>query len=262
MLPRYSRRSSPVFGTVVDGGLRVAAPLADRRRELLAVDRLVRIQDGQALDEILQLAHVAGPRVGRETIEGRLRERDRRPAVGFAAPHEIVDQRGQVVAALAQRRHDDRKHVEPEKQILAEFARAGARLEIAMSGRENADVGTALLAAADALENALLENAQQLHLHVDAHVADLVQEQRAAVGELEAPNARGQRAREGAFLVTEQLALEQLARNRAAVDRDERPARARGQLMNAPGDQLFAATGLAANQHRAVVACDLAHQLV
>ena len=131
-----------------------------------------------------------------------------------------------------------------------------------MSGRENADVGTTLLAAADALEDALLENAQQLHLHVDAHVADLVQEQRAAVGQLETPNARGQRAREGAFLVTEQLALEQLAWNRAAVDRDERPARARGQLMNAPGDQLFAATGLAANQHRAVVAGDLSHQLV
>ncbi len=54
-----------------------------------------------------------------------------------------------------------------------------------MRRRENAHVRATLLAAADTLEDALLEHAQQLHLHVDAHVADLVEEQRAAVGELE-----------------------------------------------------------------------------
>ena len=131
-----------------------------------------------------------------------------------------------------------------------------------MRGRDDAHVGAALLAAAHALERALLEHAQQLHLHVEAHVADLVQEQRAAVGELEAADARGQRARESALLVAEQLALEQLARNRAAVDGHERPPRARRKIVNAPCDELLAATGLAANQYRAVVTRDLPHQLV
>jgi hypothetical protein len=43
-----------------------------------------------------------------------------------------------------------------------------------------------VLVAADALEAALLQHAQQAHLHGGADVADLVEEERAAVGQLEA----------------------------------------------------------------------------
>ena len=60
---------------------------------------------------------------------------------------------------------------------------------------------------ADALEHALLQHAQQLHLHRRAHVADLVEEQRAALGDLEAALAGGDGAGEGAPLVAEQLGL-------------------------------------------------------
>ena len=83
--------------------------------------------------------------------------------------------------------------------------------------------------AADALEDALLQHAQQLHLHGQAHVADLVEEQRAALGDLEAALARGDGAGERALLVTEQLALEQLGGNGAAVDGDEGTLTARAQ---------------------------------
>jgi hypothetical protein len=64
--------------------------------------------------------------------------------------------------------------------------------------------------AADALELALLQHAQQLGLQVERHLADLVEEQRAAVGELERAGARGDGAGERALLVAEQLALEQV----------------------------------------------------
>jgi len=131
-----------------------------------------------------------------------------------------------------------------------------------MRRRQDPNVRAARLGAADALEAALLDHAQQLDLHVDAHVTDLVQEQRAAVRELESPDTRGQRARERAFLMTEQLAFEQVAWNRAAIDRDERTSDTPGKLVDAPGDELFAATGFAADQHGAVVACDLAHEPV
>ena len=43
---------------------------------------------------------------------------------------------------------------------------------------------------AHALELALLEHAQELHLHLGRHLADLVEEERAVVGELEAPGLR------------------------------------------------------------------------
>ena len=66
--------------------------------------------------------------------------------------------------------------------------------------------------AADAVELAVLEHAQQLHLRGGRHVADLVEEQRAAVGLLEAAGALAIGAGEGAALVTEQLGLEQRLR--------------------------------------------------
>ena len=96
-----------------------------------------------------------------------------------------------------------------------------------MRGGDDAHVAADRHVIADALEHALLQHAQQLHLHRQAHVADLVEEQRAALGDLEAALAGGDRAGEGAFLVAEQLAFEQLGRNGAAVDGDERPLAAR-----------------------------------
>jgi uncharacterized protein YoaH (UPF0181 family) len=81
--------------------------------------------------------------------------------------------------------------------------------------------------AADAVELAVRQHAQQPRLQVERHVADLVEEQRAAVGLLEAAAARGLRAGEGAALVAEELAFEQVLRDRRGVDGDERTA-ARG----------------------------------
>jgi hypothetical protein len=67
----------------------------------------------------------------------------------------------------------------------------------------------------------VLEDAQELHLQLRAHLSDLVEKDGAAVGELEATDARGDRARERATFMTEHLALEQLFRDRAAVHRHE-----------------------------------------
>ena len=49
--------------------------------------------------------------------------------------------------------------------------------------------------AAEPLELALLEDAQELRLQVERELADLVQEERAAVGELEPPDLAGRRPR-------------------------------------------------------------------
>jgi hypothetical protein len=78
---------------------------------------------------------------------------------------------------------------------------------------------------ADAVELALLQHAQQAGLRLRRHVADLVEEQRAAVGLLEAAGARSVRAGEGA------ASRGRTARSRSGraesprmLMRDERPA--------------------------------------
>ena len=83
------------------------------------------------------------------------------------------------------------------------------------------------LVGAERLDRPLLQHAQQLGLRRQRHLGDLVEQQRAAVGRLEAAVAALDRAGERAALVAEQLRLEQRLRERRAVDGDERLARAR-----------------------------------
>ena len=106
--------------------------------------------------------------------------------------------------------------------------------------------------AADAEEHPGLEHAQQLHLAVGLHLADLVEEERAAVGQLDEPGLGADRAGERALLVAEQLGLEHLARQGAAVDRHEGPLGARRALVDGARHQLLAGAALAEDQHRRV----------
>src|SRR5262249_61392787 len=96
--------------------------------------------------------------------------------------------------------------------------------EIAVGRTDDPHVDRDVVAAAHARELAVLEHVQQLGLERRVELADLVEEDRAAVGRLEASRLALVRAGEGAPLVTEELALEQLARHRGAVDLDERGA--------------------------------------
>ena len=63
----------------------------------------------------------------------------------------------------------------------------------------------------------LLQHAQDLGLRARAHVADFVEEQRAAVGLLEPADPLLVGARERALLVAEELRLEQVLLQRRAV---------------------------------------------
>ena len=124
-----------------------------------------------------------------------------------------------------------------------------ALLEVLVRGGDDAHVRLHRCVPADAVVLAVGEHAQQAHLQIGRHVADLVEEQRAALGLLEATAARGLRAGERAALVTEQLGLEQVLRNRRRVDRDERPRRAGAVPVQRTGDQLLARTRFAGDQH-------------
>jgi hypothetical protein len=67
----------------------------------------------------------------------------------------------------------------------------------------------------------LLERPQQLRLQVGVHLADLVEQQRSAVGRLEFSHAARDRAGERPLLVAEQFGFQQIVRNRRAVQCNE-----------------------------------------
>ena len=207
----------------------------------------------RALDDVLELAHVARPVVARRALEKR--RRDARERLAELAPglgEEVADEQRDVLAPLAQRRHGHREDVEPIVEIGPELAGRGAAAQVAVRRSDQPHVGAQRARAADALELLLLQHAQQLRLRFERQLAHLVEEQRAAVGELEAPAALLGRAGERALLVPEELALDQFARERGAVDLDERPLAARAAVVDRARDELLAGAGLAEHEHRAL----------
>ncbi len=114
-----------------------------------------------------------------------------------------------------------------------------------MGGGDDPDVGADRRAPADRGVLALLQDPQQARLRLQRHVADLVQEQRAALRLLEAAGGAHGGAGEGPLLVAEQLGLDQFARDRRHVDRDERSLAPLAVIVQRTRDQFLAGPGLA-----------------
>jgi len=103
---------------------------------------------------------------------------------------------------------------------------------------------------------------QELDLEIGREVADLVEEDRAAVGPLEAAELPFDGAGEGPLLMTKELAFEQRFRQGRTVDLHERLAGPQTVVVNRVGDQVLAGAGLTADQHGRVAVGDLLDQPV
>src|SRR5205823_7457991 len=94
-------------------------------------------------------------------------------------------------------------------------------LEVAIRRGDDADVHLLLRRRADRTNLALLQDAEQLRLERDRHLGHFVEEERAAVGDLEESFFVLVRAGERSLLVPEELALEERLGHRRAVLADE-----------------------------------------
>ena len=154
--------------------------------------------------------------------------------------------------AVAQRRQRDRNHVQPVVEVLAERPFLHQLAQVGVGRGDDAGVELDRPRLADALDLALLQRPQQLRLQRQRHQADFIDEERAAMRQLEAADACRHGAGERALGVAEQLGLGQRLGNRGGVERDEALVAARAVVVNRAGDELLAGAGLALDQHGAV----------
>ena len=168
--------------------------------------------------------------------------------LGGQLAEEVVDQHDQVVPAVAQRGQLDGDHVEPVEEVGAEVAAADFLLEVAVGCRDDPHVDRDRLGGADRNHLALLQHPQQLDLQRRRHLADLVQEEGAAPRRREESLLVAHRAGEGALHVAEQLALQQVLRQGAAVDRQEGAVGPVREVVDVAGDDLLAGAALALDQ--------------
>ena len=104
--------------------------------------------------------------------------------------------------------------------------------------------------AAQSLDRALLEHPEQLDLHFQRQIADLIEKERGPVRQLEAADLLRQGAGVRALLTAEQLALHQRARDRRAVHPHHVVIPASTGLMDVGGEALLAGSGLPHQEHR------------
>src|SRR5690606_15694134 len=133
-------------------------------------------------------------------------------------PHE---QRN-VLTTLAQRRQVQRHDVQPVEQVFTETAFGDLLVELLVGRGENPDLNLDGLGTADTRNDSVLKNAKHLRLRRQAHVANFIQEQRAAVSLLELAGPVSNGTGEAALHVPEELALYEFARNGGAVHFHER----------------------------------------
>ena len=162
---------------------------------------------------------------------------------------EAPDEEGNILGALAQRRHPDREDVEPVEQVLTERILRHPLLQVAVRRRDDPDIHMHGSRASEPLDLPLFEHPQQLDLNVGRQVADLVEENRRVVGQFEAADLSRQRAGKRAPLAAEQLALHQRTRNRRAIDAHHGPPPPRAQFVNMRRDELLAGARLTEQQH-------------
>ena len=178
------------------------------------------------------------------------------------ALQEMVRQQLHIPRAFAKRRHLDREDIQAVVKILAEIAFLDGLQEIAVRRRQHAHIDFDRLVAPHPFKLPLLEDAEQLGLQGERDFADLIKQDRPAVGQLETPIALVGRAGEGSLLMTEKLALDECLGNGGAVDLDERFVETLAVEENFVRDEFLAGAVLAGNHHRRVGAADPLDQIL
>ena len=235
------------------GGVQRGHDVSDLRGQVLALDLLALAAHRGELQGVDQLADVSGPAVGHKQVHGLVGDRCYR-LVGVLADvlEQLLDQKRDVLAALAQGRQVYGHHRQPVEEVLAELVLLDHLAQVAVGGADHPHVHRDGLFAADQLEGLLLQHPQQLDLEGRAELAHLVEEQRAAVGQLETALLVADGPGERSAHVPEKLGFQDGLRQGPAVDRHEGPGLAPALVVDGPRHQLLAGPALAGDHHRVV----------
>src|SRR5215472_5185517 len=118
---------------------------------------------------------------------------------------EMIHQQSNVAVAFAKRRNEDGHDVDAKVKIFAKVAFANGVFEVLVRCGDEAEIDFARGAAAEALHRTFLKDTQEFALQAGIESGDLVEKERAGVGQLDHSGLGGIRAGECALLVAEEL---------------------------------------------------------
>src|SRR5262249_7601572 len=144
----------------------------------------------------------------------------------------------------------DPRNGEAMEEIVPKAARLHFLVEISPRRSEEANVDGNRPIPAEPSHIGTLDDAEQLRLEGDVEVADLVDEERPLVRELEDTLPCVERARIRAALVAEELRLDQVRRHRRAVEDDEWLRSARPHFVERLGEDFLTGACLSLDHDR------------
>src|SRR3972149_2612134 len=121
-----------------------------------------------------------------------------------------MDERKDVFGALPQWRNIDLDHIEAVVQVLAKSSGAHGLLQVAVGDGNDANVYRKVAHAADTANALVFQNSQHLGLQNQRHFTDLIQQQRAFVGQLDQAALLALGVCKRPLLVAKQLGLQQV----------------------------------------------------
>src|SRR5690606_32984226 len=121
--------------------------------------------DDQALDFVLELAHVARPIVSNHVVESLLGQAQHGVSVFTRiALEKMPSQKRDVLATFAQGRHPEREDIEPVVQIFAKAPCPHFRLQVSVACGDYPHVDTLFLRSTQRTYLSLLQHSEQLCL--------------------------------------------------------------------------------------------------
>src|SRR5579863_3417394 len=160
------------------------------------------------------------------------------------------DQQRNILPPFPESGNAQAQHVQPEIQIAAEIALHYGLLQIAVGGRENADIDWHAPRPAHWTNLLLLNRAQHLGLQIHRQLAHFVEEDGPALGHGQEPVFRLIGAGESALDMTEEFAFDQRRHQRSAIYRNERLVAEWSRVVNGARYHFLARPALAQYQHR------------
>src|SRR5260370_36150424 len=123
-------------------------------------------QHDGALHGVLKLAHIAGPRIGEQPIQGCSREAARSAVVHRASTSdEAMSERQNVFAASPKRRYFDADHLQPIVEVLTKGLLANHLSEISICRGNDSHIHRPIVCPANAAYLVILKNAEKLYLY-------------------------------------------------------------------------------------------------
>ena len=220
--------------------------------------------DDRALDGVLELADVARPVVAHQHVDRRRRDPlDVLPVLARELLEEVVGEQQDVRLPLAQRRHEDREHVQPVVEILAERSPSAIAFSRSLLVAAISRTSARIVCVPPSRSNSRSCSTRS-SLTCVARLSSPISSRNSVPPSASSKRPFFERVRAGerALLVAEELRLDQILRQRRAVHLDERLLRARRVVVDRVRDQLLAGARLAAQQHRRVRRRDLRDLLV